>query len=152
MISLQMIDAEYVGDDADWPTVMSQLASDNLISPEHLQDACLLWEFGYLINNTDMHLGNMSLGMLGNVFNLLPSYDMCSMGFAPMRGVVKPLSFSLKLGHCRLDCLNSNVPMQEKVRVLAMDFWERVANDDRLSDEFVEFLSRGNPIDGLSAN
>ncbi|ASJ75788.1 type II toxin-antitoxin system HipA family toxin YjjJ [Granulosicoccus antarcticus] len=145
MISLQMIDAEFVGDGADWPTVMTRLADKNLISSEHLQHARLLWEFGYLINNTDMHLGNMSLGMLDDKFNLLPSYDMCSMGFAPMRGLIKPLSFSPK-GHSRLDCLSGNVPMYEKVRLLAMDFWERVANDDRISGEFRKFLTQGNPI------
>ncbi len=149
MISMQMVDAEFVGDGADWPTVMKNLVNQKLISPEHFHDSCVLWEFGYFINNTDMHLGNLSVGMVGSVFSILPSYDMCSMGFAPARGVVKPFSFSPKSDHSKLNCLDWCEPAQEKVRSLAMDFWERVANDNRISDEFRKFLAQGNPITGL---
>ena len=146
MLSMQMVDAEFVGDGADWPTVMKSLANRNLTSSEHYYYSCVLWEFGYLINNTDMHLGNLSVGMNGSVFDLLPSYDMCSMGFAPVRGEVKPFSFSPKANHSRLNCLSWNKPAQEKVRLLALDFWQRVVSDDRISGEFREFLARGNPI------
>ncbi len=146
MISMQMVDAEFFGDGADWPTVMEELAVKKLISPQHLYDSYVLWEFGYLINNTDMHLGNLSLGMVGDVFSILPAYDMCSMGFAPTRGVVKPFSFSPQSSHSRLNCLSTSEVTQDSVRSMAIDFWERVANDDRISDEFREFLSQGNPI------
>jgi hypothetical protein len=30
---------------------------------------------------------------------------------------------------------------------MARSFWERVANDSRISQEFKKFLERGNPID-----
>jgi len=30
---------------------------------------------------------------------------------------------------------------------MAHDFWERVANDKRISDSFKEFLGQGNPIE-----
>ncbi|MFO7885191.1 MAG: hypothetical protein R6U68_10240, partial [Desulfobacteraceae bacterium] len=49
--------------------------------------------FGRLINNTDMHSGNLSLSMNGDKFHLLPVYDMCSMGFAPKSGEVLPFEF-----------------------------------------------------------
>ena len=146
MISMQMVDAEFFGDGADWPTVMRHLAEKKLVSQQHYYDSCVLWEFGYLINNTDMHLGNLSVGMNGNVFDILPSYDMCSMGFAPVRGVVRSFSFSLQSKHSRLNCLNWNAPAQERVRLLATEFWERMANDDRVSDEFREFIAQGNPV------
>ena len=149
MISMQMVDAEFVGDGADWPTVLNKIAERNLISPQHLFDSYVLWEFGHLINNTDMHLGNMSVGMVGNVFNILPSYDMCSMGFAPVRNEVKPFSFAPKSRHSKLNCFGSDDASQNKVRLLAIDFWERVANDSRISDEFRDFLSAGNPLSRL---
>ena len=95
MISLQMVDAEFVGDGADWPIVMQQLASQDLLSQQDLQQAQFLWEFGYLINNTDMHLGNLSLAINGPVFKILPTYDMCSMGFAPIGSEVRPRSLHL---------------------------------------------------------
>lgn len=146
MISMQMVDAEFVGDGADWPIVMKQLVEQQLISAEHARDSYILWEFGYLINNTDMHLGNLSLSMDKSVFSILPSYDMCSMGFAPVRGEVKPFSFALQSCHSKLNCLKDSELTQTKVRAMAVDFWERVTLDKRTSDEFREFLSLGNPV------
>lgn len=35
----------------------------------------------------------------------------------------------------------------ELIKVMARDFWERITNDERISDEFRGFLERGNPID-----
>ena len=146
MISMQMVDAEFVGDGADWPTVMRHLADQNLVSPQHHYDSRVLWEFGYLINNTDMHLGNLSLAMAGSVFSILPSYDMCSMGFAPVRGVVKPFSFEPQSNHSKLNCLGWSESTQKQVRSLATEFWARVASDPRISDDFREFLAQGNPV------
>ena len=149
MISLQMIDAEFVGNGADWPVVMKALATKKLISQEHYVDACMLWEFGYLINNTDMHLGNLSLGMSGNIFKLLPMYDMCSMGFAPAQAELKPLSFSQRSPNSRLNCLQGNEAAQAKVHAMAHDFWRRVAGDSRISEEFRRFLAESNLVEGL---
>lgn len=146
MISMQMIDAEFVADGADWPVVMKALMEQKLISSEHYLYSCILWEFGYLINNTDTHLGNLSLGIADSMFSILPSYDMCSMGFVPVRGEVKPFAFSPQSKHSRLNCLDWNEPAQDRVRSLALDFWERVASDNFVSDEFREFLSHGNPV------
>ena len=148
MISMQMVDAEFAGDGADWPTVMRELTDKGLVSSQHYFESCVLWEFGYLINNTDMHLGNLSLGMVDNAFSILPSYDMCSMGFAPARGQIKPFSFSPKANHSKLNCLAGSKAAHERVRLLAKDFWERVANDNRISNEFQEFLAKGNPVTG----
>jgi len=60
-------------------------------------------KFGYLLNNTDLPLGNLSLEMGSSVFNILPEYDMYSMGFAPIRGLVEPFSFSPQLTHSKLN-------------------------------------------------
>lgn len=146
---MHRVDAEFVGDGADWPVVMEQLNNLGLLSPQHYFDSCLLWEFGYLINNTDMHLGNLSLGITGNVFSILPAYDMCSMGFAPVRGEVKPISFAPSSINSRLDCLKGNEEALQNVQRLARDFWNRVAKDNRISDEFREYLQRGNPVELL---
>ena len=80
----------------------------------------------------------------GDVFRLLPLYDMCSMGFAPKSGgEVLPYSFvppEHKNVNLSVDCFSS-------VKVMARDFWDRVAGDERISAEFKEFLERGNPVD-----
>ncbi len=129
MISLQLVDAEFTGLGRDWPRVLFALHKKNLVSLEHIYDTQFLWSFGHLINNTDMHLGNLSLSIEGDVFRLLPIYDMCSMGFAPKAGEVLPYSFvpdknkSLQFGEDTL-----------LIKKMAHDFWERVTQDERISD------------------
>lgn len=146
---MQAIDSEYVGDGADWPVVLRKLNQQQLIPDDHLFDALVLWEFGYLINNTDMHLGNLSLGMEGDIFRLLPVYDMCSMGFRPTAHEVRPYEFTLKNLHSRLNTLEQNPAVMKAVVEMAKDFWQRVASDSRISDEFREFLAPGNPVSTL---
>jgi hypothetical protein len=143
MISLASIDAEFVGMGSGWPHVVTSLAARGLVATEHALDAELLWCFGRLINNTDMHLGNLSFAIDGNVFRLLPAYDMCSMGFAPISGgEVRPYFFVPKHPERKL------VPDQAYGAVVkaAMDFWDSVAQDSRISKEFRKFLAMGNPV------
>ena len=144
MVSLQSVDAEFTGLGSDWPRVMTALYRQKLVSWQHVFDAEFLWSFGRLINNTDMHLGNLSLGIEGNVFRILPVYDMCSMGFSPKSGGdVLPYDFTPP----ELTSINLGDHILVEVRNMARNFWERVAADERISDEFREFLGRGNPID-----
>lgn len=94
MISLASIDAEFVGQGSSWPLVLDKLMDIGLVSRENVFDAEFMWCFGRLINNTDMHLGNLSFSIDGDAFKLLPAYDMCSMGFAPKSGgELRPYSF-----------------------------------------------------------
>jgi len=143
MVSLQSIDAEFTGEGSGWPQALRALWREDLVNGQHVFDAEFLWAFGRLINNTDMHLGNLSLAIEGSVFRLLPVYDMCSMGFAPKSGEVPPYSFSAP-DIASLDL--EGVPLSP-VKRMAHDFWERVRQDGRISDEFREFLDRGNPIE-----
>jgi hypothetical protein len=144
MFSLQSIDAEFTGLGSSWPLVMDALYRKKMVSWAHVYDAEFLWIFGRLINNTDMHLGNLSLAIEGNVFRLLPVYDMCSMGFAPKSGgEVLPYSFTLP----EPGGLNIGADALLQARAMAHDFWERVAGDERISDELKEFLEKGNPVD-----
>lgn len=142
MISLRSIASEFVQEGSEWPIIMQRLLDRKLISIEHLYDACVLWEFGYLINNTDMHLGNLSMAMDGNVLRILPSHDMCSMGFAPVRGDVKPFAFAMESLSSPSNYLSWSESTAQRVQSLAVSFWERVALDSRISDDFRQFLSR----------
>ena len=144
MISLQAIDAEFAGLGSSWPRVMDTLHEQDLVSRQHVFDAEVLWCFGRLINNTDMHLGNLSLAIEGNVFRLLPSYDMCSMGFAPKSGGEVPSFDFIPLEPKRIIIPDEGATVFKK---LARNFWERVADDERISEEFKKYLRRGNPID-----
>ena len=144
MTSLLSIDAAFTGIGSGWPQVFHALHENELVSWQHVYDAEFLWCFGRLINNTDMHLGNLSLAIDGNVFRLLPLYDMCSMGFAPKSGgEVLPYNF-VPTEPKRVNIMEKAIA---SIKIMAHDFWERVKNDGRISAEFKEYLERGNPID-----
>ena len=140
MLSLQTIDAEFTGLRSHWPTVMQALAKIHLVRPQHVLDALVLWGFGRLINNTDMHLGNLSLAIDGDIFRLLPVYDMCAMGFAPRSGEVLPFTFTTP-------DIGEKEGISEEILAVATDmansFWKALAKDPRISAEFRQFLQTG---------
>lgn len=143
MVSLESVDTEFTGLGSDWPRVMSALLRKKMVSWQHVFDAEFLWCFGRLINNTDMHLGNLSLAIDGSVFRILPVYDMCSMGFAPKSGEVR--SYDFIPPDIRTTNLDNDTVLE--VKQMAHNFWERVAGDERISEELREYLECGNPID-----
>ena len=88
LISLAALDAEFVGVGAGgWPIIASRLAVDGQIRPEAADGADLLWAFGTLIGNSDMHSGNLSfVSEHGRPYDIAPAYDMTPMTFAPRSG------------------------------------------------------------------
>jgi hypothetical protein len=143
MISLKAIDSEFTGLLSNWPLVMNALHMNNLVNRQHVDDVAMLWLFGCFINNTDMHLGNLSFSIDGNVFRLLPVYDMCSMGFAPkIGGEVLPYSFT----PVQSATTKFERNLVNRVKKMAYDFWERIRGDERISEEFRDFLNKGNPV------
>ncbi len=113
---------------------------------QHANDVSMLWLFGCFINNTDMHLGNLSFSIDRNVFRLLPVYDMCSIGFAPKSGgEVLPYNFTPILP----DKANLKEDVVKRVIKMAHDFWDSLSRDERISKEFRAFLNKGNPAELL---
>ncbi len=146
MVSLQSIDNEFVGLGHNWPRIMNELFAQNLVTEQDVLTIERLWYFGQLINNTDMHPGNLSLTMERDSFRLLPCYDMCSMGFAPKSGgEVQPFLFDAS------EIADANISEDEldRLRGLAHTFWKDVANDDWISDQFKQFLDQGSPVESL---
>jgi DNA-binding transcriptional ArsR family regulator len=88
LISLAALDAEFVGaGTSGWPIIARRLAADRQIRPEAANGADLLWAFGTLIGNSDMHSGNLSfVSEHGRPYNIAPAYDMTPMAFAPRGG------------------------------------------------------------------
>ncbi len=88
LISLTALDAEFVGaGDAIWPVVTARLVAAGQIRPAAAAGASLLWAFGALIGNTDMHGGNLSfMAEDDRRYALAPAYDMTPMAFAPRSG------------------------------------------------------------------
>lgn len=137
MISLQMAAAEYADSMSSWPRVMQELLERQLVRAEDVVTAQTYWLFGRFINNTDMHLGNLSLAMKNGIFNLLPLYDMCSMGFAPKAsGEVLPFVFKAP----NLEDTEISPELIGLASDMAHEFWNNLAEDDRISISFREYL------------
>jgi len=85
VISLAAFDAEYVGAaHQTWPVLTKSLLNQGVITPQSGSLTELLWAYGVLIGNTDMHSGNLSfVSEHGRPYALAPAYDMTPMAFAP---------------------------------------------------------------------
>ncbi len=142
MFSLQSIDMEFTGIGDNWNEISTELYKLGLISPNDDYYIYFLWYFSKLIGNTDTHLGNISFGIKGDSFSLLPIYDMCSMAMAPKLNQLKPISFNIP----SINEFNLNVNYKDLIADAAISFWKRVIDDDRISSEFKNYLKYTNPI------
>ncbi len=87
LISLAAMDAEFVGAGSDWTVIARHLAAEGQVHSAAADGADLLWAFGTLIGNSDMHSGNLSfVSEHGRPYSLAPAYDMTPMAFAPRSG------------------------------------------------------------------
>ncbi len=132
LASLAVIEASLLGDaGTDWTQLALRLQSMRLLTPDDVRRVELLWCFGRLIANTDMHLGNLSFRPVDGVLRLAPAYDMVPMLYAPLAGGEVPArSFepALPLPAQRDSWL-------EACRA-ALDFWQRAARDSRITEGF----------------
>jgi len=144
MFSLRTIDAEFTGVGGEWSEVSKVLHNSRLLSSFDWKKISELEQFGGLINNTDMHLGNLSLSIDGDLFSLLPVYDMCSMGFAPKGTEVTKLEFKA------LERILESESYESNVLQAAMEFWNRVAHDERTSAELHNYIVESRIVDRIS--
>ena len=118
-----------------WTEVGRQVAQRGWLSEPDARNIALLWHFGQLIGNTDMHEGNLSFqpnaqnGQAG--LRLSPAYDMLPMLYAPARGVELPTrNFAPKLP------LPAERENWEQAARAATVFWKVAAADERISTGF----------------
>ena len=138
MVSLQAIDMAFVGSLEYWNNTMQDLYKQNLCSFEDVETTKILSAFGYLINNTDMHHGNISLSIEDNGFKLLPIYDMCCMGFAPKVAEILPFNFKVP----QINELGLSDSQQILVQQIAAYFWQNLFSDLRISNQFKNFIKK----------
>jgi hypothetical protein len=140
-ISLAALDAEFVGKaNQPWPVITRGLAKQGVITPRAAEVSEVLWAFGALIGNTDMHNGNLSfVSEHGRPYEMAPAYDMTPMTFAPTSGgrlphEIQPITphFSVSHAHWR------------RAEQLAMTYLAAIQAEDQFTAEFqvcVEALS-----------
>jgi len=131
LVSLATVNAGLLGEGSrDWTRLAALLALAGLLPGDDVERIRLLWWFGRLIANTDMHAGNVSFRPQGTLA-LAPCYDMLPMLYAPLAGgevperaFEPPLALPAESGTWRLAC------------GAALDFWDRAAGDVRISERF----------------
>jgi serine/threonine protein kinase HipA of HipAB toxin-antitoxin module len=86
LCSLEAVNAAFIGSDSlDWTVLATRLAQAGLLDAADAYRITLLWWYGRLIGNTDMHLGNLSFWS-SDRFVLAPAYDLLPMLYAPLPG------------------------------------------------------------------
>lgn len=129
LLSMKTLEAEFIGGCDTWTEGAEQFHANNLISSEDAALVQKLEDFGALIGNTDMHLGNLSFYPHNTGFNLAPVYDMTPMFYRPRAGGILP-SGSLRFNRLPPSASDQNL------RILARDFWRRAANNQIISEGF----------------
>ncbi|MSQ75879.1 MAG: type II toxin-antitoxin system HipA family toxin YjjJ [Rhodoferax sp.] len=133
LLSLTAVDAEFTGMARDpWPVVTAALSAAGHIDPPAHEGASLLYAFGTLIGNTDMHHGNLSfVSPHGRPYAIAPAYDMLPMGFQPSSGGA--LNDSLMSANLHAVVTPT---VWRKAYALATTFIERIRADQRFSGRF----------------
>ena len=112
----------------NWPNTVRVLQAAGWLSETDTARVALIWWFGRLIGNTDMHDGNLALrpGLA-----LAPAYDMLPMAYAPMRGGELPNREFLPDPP-----LPAEAPIWIEAAEAAVYFWNLCAGDARISAGF----------------
>lgn len=115
---------------SSWLKVSQKMLKEKRISVETARRIELLWWFGRLTGNSDMHEGNLAF-RAGSGMELAPAYDMLPMMFAPAPGgevPVREFNPVLPLPGERASWLHA--------AAAAVVFWRRCAEDGRIGDGF----------------
>lgn len=133
VLSLASLDGEFVGNaTAPWPVVTLELARQKVITAQAHAGVTLLYAFGTLIGNTDMHAGNLSfVSDRGRPYELSPAYDMLPMTFSPTAGGVVRDTLSTAYLHPSVDG-----ETWRTARALAQTYLIRLSDDTRFSAAF----------------
>lgn len=127
--TLASINAALIGSAAaPWPRTARRLQARGWLAAEDLARIDLVWSFGRLIGNTDMHEGNLAFrpGL-----RLAPVYDMLPMLYAPLRGGELPArAFSVE------PPLPGEAATWRRAAAAAAEYWWNCAEDARISDDF----------------
>ena len=130
-VSLFALDAAHYGKLDNWTAASARLAADALILSEDAERIRLLDAFGALIANTDRHFGNVTLfDRYQGPFELAPVYDMLPMQFAPQNDQLVTRQFE------PAPPTAAWLSVWPRARALAETYWERLAEEARISAEF----------------
>ena len=136
MVSLEVYDAEYVGQEENWAATADRMVVRGLLTPEDARRMRFLEAYGVLIANTDRHYGNISLLLRGTKnggdWALSPTYDMLPMLYAPINGELVERQFTDR----PLYPTASTLTEWAEAKALAVVFWRAAAGHELISGDF----------------
>lgn len=138
MVSLMAYDNEYVGKIDSWANTAERMVARSLLTERDADRLRFLEAFGILIGNTDRHYGNISLLIEDDDWRLAPAYDVLPMVYAPTAGEVVEREFKPAAVGGSVQTLRQWPAALD----LALQYWETVAADKRISASFRQ-LARG---------
>lgn len=131
MVSLEAVQAEFIGHQHHWPAALRQLVEQKRLSERDAQRGILQWALGRLIANGDMHAGNLSFFLTDDGLQLTPAYDMLPMSFAPnSAGYMRDSAVEL-----RLDDGVSQHQWQTALKI-AGQYWQSISAESAFSAGF----------------
>lgn len=131
-VTLHALNAAFGDLNRNWAASAGDLQRQGWLSNQDADSLSVLWWFGRLIGNTDMHDGNVSLFFAPDLpLRTAPVYDMCPMALAPRADGTLPES---------LPSVPHPPPAQkrnfENARSLAKRFSENIQNNPAFSKSF----------------
>lgn len=132
-VSLEAFDAAYFGEvDSPWDLAGIRYRESGWLTERDAQHLALLWWFGRMIGNTDMHYGNAGLLLTAEKpLALAPVYDMTPMYYRP--------DLEGRLPSAPVGAVTPPPEMQaigEHAARLAHNYWQRLARDASVSEGF----------------
>lgn len=138
LVSLRVLDAEFVGSGRSWVEISGGLLKRKIIGKEAHDRIRWREMFGHLIGNADMHPANTSFYFhFPDVADPAPVYDMLPMLYAPQNDQIIERDFSPPLPK------PGDADIWRSAWAAGCDFWAKVGRDDRVSSGFRE-IARAN--------
>lgn len=139
VISLLALSMQFDGGLDAWPTLARRLRAAGDLDAGAVNRLAIVWWFGVLIANTDMHLANAACFLdAGRPLTLAPVFDMLPMSYRPAsNGEIVPRRFEPALP------LPVDGEAWRQAARAAAACWARIAGDARVSMAFRE-IARAN--------
>ena len=134
-VSLEALDSAFFGEiNTSWDEAAVRYRGAGWLSDEDAERLSLLWWFGTLIGNTDMHYGNAGLFLeRTQPLILAPTYDMVPMLYRPDLEGQLPRAAVVTPPPPPESCA-----IWSRAAALARDCWLRLSATELLSDSFRE--------------
>ncbi len=131
LCSLETIEAALLNATSrDWPDAAAMMQAQGWLTPDSVFQVQVIWWFGRLIGNSDMHRGNLSF-VPTPMMQVAPVYDMLPMMFAPLQGGEIPnIAFAPELP------MPAQALAWKQASMAAQAFWQAAARDSRISQVF----------------